>query len=134
MRAKVGGERACHVSSQRPPADVQLQAKGRKALADSQADSAHAPDDPCSGPVLCQRRPADFPRLTAVGGEVDSDDLIAATEVPIVLGLPQSSSVTTSMRHYPGFLHPSGDLSANRLGLGGQQDIEPCRKSRISLS
>jgi glutathione-regulated potassium-efflux system ancillary protein KefG len=74
----------------------------------------------------------DFPRLSGVGRRVDTDDLIGAAEVAVILGLSHPSSATTYLRRYPDFPRPVVDLSASRVRLWRRQDVERWHKSRTA--
>ena len=59
----------------------------------------------------------------AVGGKVDPDELIGASEVQAILRLSHPSSVTTYLKRYPDFPKPVVDLSGSRIRLWNRQDI-----------
>jgi predicted DNA-binding transcriptional regulator AlpA len=69
-----------------------------------------------------------------VGQKVDSDDLIGAAEVAMILRLSHPSSVTTYLRRYADFPRPVVDLSASRVRLWRRQDIELWHRNRTARS
>jgi predicted DNA-binding transcriptional regulator AlpA len=65
-----------------------------------------------------------------MGAKVDSDDLIGAAEVAVILRLSHPSSVTTYLHRYADFPKPVVDLSASRVRLWRRQDIERWHRKR----
>jgi predicted DNA-binding transcriptional regulator AlpA len=65
-----------------------------------------------------------------VGKKVDSDDLIGAADVAVILRLSHPSSVTTYLRRYADFPRPVVDLSGSRVRLWRRQDIERWHRTR----
>jgi predicted DNA-binding transcriptional regulator AlpA len=65
-----------------------------------------------------------------VGQKVNSDDLIGAADVAVILRLSHPSSVTTYLRRYSDFPRPVVDLSASRVRLWRRQDIERWHRTR----
>lgn len=65
-----------------------------------------------------------------MGAKVDSDDLVGAAEVAVILRLSHPSSVTTYLHRYPDFPKPVVDLSSSRVRLWRRQDIEKWHRKR----
>lgn len=62
--------------------------------------------------------------------QVDTDDLVGASEVQAILRLSHPSSVTTYLKRYPDFPRPVVDLSGSRVRLWLRQDIERWHQQR----
>lgn len=62
--------------------------------------------------------------------QVDTDDLVGASEVQAILRLSHPSSVTTYLKRYPDFPRPVVDLSGSRVRLWLRQDIERWHQKR----
>lgn len=62
--------------------------------------------------------------------QVDTDDLVGASEVQAILRLSHPSSVTTYLKRYSDFPRPVVDLSGSRVRLWRRQDIERWHQKR----
>lgn len=67
-----------------------------------------------------------------MGEKVDSDDLVGAAEVAVILRLSHPSSVTTYLRRYADFPRPVVDLTSSRVRLWRRQDIERWHRDRMA--
>ena len=94
--------------------------------------SSHAQSTSCCAKCTHQHAPVNVPRLSPVGANVDTDDLISAAEVQVILGLSHPSSVTTYLKRYSDFPQPVVDLSHSRVRLWNRQDIIHWHEARNS--
>lgn len=58
---------------------------------------------------------------------VDTEDLITATDVAVILGLAHANSVTTYLHRYESFPRPLVERSGGRIRLWKRQHIEQWR-------
>jgi len=65
-----------------------------------------------------------------VAPRVNTDDLMTASEVAVILGLAHHNTVSTYLRRYPDFPRPVVDRSGGRVRLWLRQDIEAWQRSR----
>ena len=69
-------------------------------------------------------------RWRFVAPRVNTDDLMTASEVAVMLGLSHHNTVSTYLRRYPDFPRPVVDRSGGRVRLWLRQDIEAWQRSR----
>jgi predicted DNA-binding transcriptional regulator AlpA len=62
--------------------------------------------------------------------KVNTEDLISAKDVALILGLSHYNTVTTYLRRYEDFPRPVVDLSGGRIRLWLRQDIEAWKRTR----
>ena len=62
--------------------------------------------------------------------KVNTEDLISAKDVALILGLSHYNTVTTYFRRYEDFPRPVVDLSGGRIRLWLRQDIEAWKRTR----
>ena len=71
-----------------------------------------------------------FVRCRLVAPRVNTEDLITASEVAVMLGLAHHNTVSTYLRRYEDFPRPVVDRSGGRVRLWLRQDIQAWQRSR----
>ena len=62
--------------------------------------------------------------------DVNTEDLVGAAEVALILGLAHASSVSTYVNRYPDFPKPVVELPASRVRLWLRPEIELWQHTR----